>query len=73
MTMTGKDYQAIATAIHDIVAGGDRTGTEMSAIRMVAGSIADHLEVSGGFDLNGNRRFKRDRFMAATGVEEGSR
>lgn len=65
--MTRKDYQAIAAAVRE---GLDYAEDEGWVVEYTAVRIADALEQSGGYDTNGNRRFKRDRFLSACGVSE---
>lgn len=73
MTMTRKDYNAIADAILEVLedapdlAPAGEVRTYRAAIEATAERIANTLEITGGFDLNGNRRFKHDRFMKAAG------
>ena len=66
MTMTRKDYNAIAAAIREVV---ETQVPSYSTVVMVE-KLADCLEVNGGFDVNGNRRFKRERFLQATHIDD---
>lgn len=63
MTMTRKDYNALAEAIR--VTLRDHVDPTVAD---VAESIADTLYDAGGLNLNGNRRFDRDRFLKAAGI-----
>ena len=70
--MTRKDYVAIAKALADQEPGRrDSDGAQTSAydqwstdVLAIASALAD----LSGYDLNGNRRFDRDRFLAAVGM-----
>jgi hypothetical protein len=63
MTMTRKDYNAIAEALRSVHTEPWTDGETVwvSCIE----KVADALHASSGLDTNGNRRFDRDRFLAA--------
>jgi hypothetical protein len=59
--VTRKDYELIARTIREL--------PEAPEVRArVAAEFAIVLKIEGGYDLNGNRRFKSDRFLAACGI-----
>jgi hypothetical protein len=65
--MTRKDYVLIAATLasHRRVDYPNRTDYLVLCER-----FAEALERSSGFNANGNRRFDRDRFLAACGVDQ---
>ena len=67
--MTRKDYELIAQVINYQREVCD-TQDSLAAVQMVAEAMARALELDGGYDLNGNKRFKSDRFLAACGFGE---
>lgn len=74
--MTQKHYVAVAKIIKEArVIAGDLGSMEedIAAENMrakIARELAEYFRVEGGFDVNGNRKFKRDRFMSACEVSE---
>ncbi len=75
--MTRKHFIAIAAALAD--ARPDSRFTPGTSDEQISTywqqwavdvlRITQTLETICGFDLNGNRRFKRDRFLAACGLD----
>jgi len=65
MTMTRKDFEAVARAIAD--ARDDLPPTPEAALARVTYHLADVLHVAGGLTSNGNRRFDRERFIRTAG------
>lgn len=72
MTTTRKDLARIADAFAQTKPESwNGYGTDQWHADIAA--VADALEVTTGFNTNGNRKFDRDRFYAACGqVKEGS-
>ena len=73
--MTRKHFEAIAAELRrqdprpydpDKVEWSSGAYCEWATIVL---GIADTLSTLAGYDLNGNRRFKRDRFLAACGLD----
>ena len=62
--MTRKHYEAIAYTLRNVRPWSEEP-IALAAWNEIVEALAKTLEVDGGFDLNGNRRFKRDRFLAA--------
>jgi hypothetical protein len=60
--VTRKDYVAIARALADQYPLDQR---QVPQWERDVEAIADTLSDLSGYDANGNRRFDRDRFMAA--------
>lgn len=72
MTTTRKDLERIAFELAAALPLNEAAwGTQIAQWSRDVKAVADALEVTCGFDTNGNRRFKRDRFYAACGVTEG--
>jgi hypothetical protein len=77
MTTTRKDLYRIADAFAQSKPDTKPEAHEYRAGKLAAleqwlkdvRAVADALEVTTGFTTNGNRRFDRDRFYAACGVE----
>jgi hypothetical protein len=59
--MTRKDYIAIAS----VLSGLREERTNRINWFLTCGAFAEMLNENSGFDLNGNRRFDRDRFLTA--------
>jgi hypothetical protein len=75
MTATRKDYEAVASAIHDALwyvppdAPGRRAFRPFEAgVQAAAHAVADAFASTSGYTPNGNRRFDRERFLAACGL-----
>jgi hypothetical protein len=69
--MSKKDYQLIATSIKVSFELMKATGNEAAAygIDHAAHALARTLEFEGGYNANGNRKFKIDVFLKACGME----
>jgi len=68
MAMTRKDYELIAHEIRTSVDQHAEDDDIMGVIAGLAHRLAGRLSDEGGLDINGNRRFKRDKFLDACGV-----
>lgn len=64
--MTRKDFEALARALRDATYGME--ASERDGWRLTVIAVANACHVRGGFDVNGNRKFDRERFYAAAGL-----
>ena len=64
--MTRKDYRLLAAALRDT--RDTLPADNLGPWRLTVVAIADALSADSGYDLNGNRRFDRERFYAAAGM-----
>lgn len=71
--MTRKDYILIAAALKSARVsnsiGDPNKALYNNGIDNAVAMLARALKDGSGFDLNGNRRFDTDRFLAACGVK----
>lgn len=70
--MRAKDYRLIAKALADeepiAVIRDDIFHARYAVWTSMVLTFADALADDSGYDLNGNRRFDRDRFLASAGM-----
>lgn len=70
-----RELETIARYLRETSEGRPTGGTDRerqawhNGFREAVGSVADALYLEMGLDANGNRRFRRERFLAAVGVE----
>ena len=67
MTMTRQHFALIAEVITDAMRARELGPNECT---MLAERFADALNITAGFNVNGNRRFDRARFLRACGVAD---
>ena len=76
MTTTRRDLDRIARSLRDSrpeQAPGRRWSSRYAGWIRAVDAVADALHDTTGLNINGNRRFDRDRFMAAVGIPEVDR
>jgi hypothetical protein len=66
--MTRKDYRLIAAALKEAREEMADSPDSLRGIDRATLRLARALEIEGGLDINGNRRFKMDVFLAAAGI-----
>jgi hypothetical protein len=70
--VTRKDYVRLAAALQSAQPYSDNSGVlrhKCEAWKLTVLAVADALADDSGYDLNGNRRFDRERFLKAAGFE----